>query len=462
MFCQRVKTMSRAERIRHTIVSLVAITALVAIALVAYPRLVGMLKKPDPVVHEHGSFLFELHGQNTLRLSEKAVKAIETVKVRPAPEPDPLLLPGYLSVDPSTLVPIHSRFPGQVVEMGTVEVLGPDGQVKSRLLRYGDSVKEGDLLAIVWSTDIGQKKSELVDALSKLSLDQTVLANLSKAPGAVPQLRFDMVRRDVEADKIQVNSAMRTLRSWRLEEAEIDEVVQEAKQLHDAHQQTAAARTWSELPIRSPRDGVVLEKNVNVGEVVDTTDNLFKIADLTTIQVLAYVYEEDLPVLEQLKPDARHWKIDLKSDPNDPQRPGKFELIGDVLDSVTRTGPVIGWTDNHDRKLRVNQFVTATINLPADPAMVAIPTSALIEEGQTTAVFVETDAAAHEVTRRVVAVTRRGKEHVFIRSEPNEQERKEGAEPLRAGESVVWRGALDLDSELSNLLSIGGVDNGGE
>lgn len=452
--------MSRAERIRHTIISLVAIGVLVAIAMFAYPRLVGLLKQPDPKVHEHGSPLFQLHAENGLRLSEKAVEAIDlkTVKVRPAPEPDPLLLPGYLSVDPNGLVPIHSRFPGQVVEIGRVETRDIDGKIKSRLLRYGDSVKEGDLLAIVWSTDIGQKKSELVDALSKLRLDETVLANLSKAPGAVPQLRFDMVRRDVEADKIQVNSAMRTLRSWRLEEDEIDEVVQEAKQLHDAHQQTAAARTWSELPIRSPRDGVVLEKNVNVGEVVDTTDNLFKIADLKTIQVLAYVYEEDLPVLEQLKPEERLWKIDLKSDPNDPQRPGKFDLIGDVLDSVTRTGPVIGWIDNHDRKLRVNQFVTATINLPADPTMVAIPTSALIEEGQTAAVFVETDAAAHEVTRRVVAVTRRGKDQVFIRSEPNEQERQEGAESLKSGELVVMRGALELDSELNNLLSIGEAD----
>lgn len=454
--------MSRAERIRHTIVSIVAIGALVVIAVIAYPHLVGLLKKPAATVQEHGSPLFELHGQNGLRLSEKAVEAIDlkTVEVKHAPEPDPLLLPGYLSVDPSRLVPIHSRFPGQVVEIGMVETRGADGRVKRRLLRYGDSVQEGDLLAIVWSTDIGQKKSELVDALSKLSLDETVLANLNKAPGAIPPIKFDMVRRDVEADKIQVNSAMRTLRSWRLEEDEIDAVVQEAKQLHDAHQQTAAARSWSELPIRSPRTGVVLEKNVNVGEVVDTTDNLFKIADLTTIQVLAHVYEEDLPVLEQLKPEDRQWKIDLKSDPNDPPRPGTFELIGDVLDSVTRTGPVIGWIDNADRKLRVNQFVTATINLPADPAMVAVPTSALIEEGQTAAVFVETDAAAHEVTRRVVAVTRRGKDQVFIRSEPDELERKEGAEPLKVGARVVMRGALELDSELNNLLSIGGVDTG--
>ncbi|HET6880750.1 MAG TPA: efflux RND transporter periplasmic adaptor subunit [Pirellulales bacterium] len=456
--------MSRATKVRHTIITIVAVGGLLLVALIAYPRLVALIRRPDPVIQHHGSVLFKLKGKNKniLIVSEEALKAIhlETTPVEAAPEPDPLLLPGYLSVDPNRLVPIHSRFPGQVVELGRIKARDVDGTIQERSLRYGDPVKQGDLLAIVWSTDIGQKKSELVDALSKLSLDETILMNFKRAPGAVPQLKLEEARRNLEADKIQVNSARRTLTSWRLEPWEIDEVEQEAKQLHDARQQTAAAKTWSELPIRSPRDGVVLEKNVNVGEVIDTTDNLFKIADLTVIQVLAYVYEEDLPVLEQLKPEERHWKVDLKSDPNDPQRPGMFQLIGDVLDSVTRTGPVIGWIPNTDRKLRVNQFVTATINLPADPTMVAVPTSALVEEGGTAAVFVETNPVEHEITRRVVAVTRRGKERVFVRSEPNEKERQQGAEPLKAGEHVVMRGGLKLDSELNNLLSTGGVDTG--
>jgi cobalt-zinc-cadmium efflux system membrane fusion protein len=455
--------MSRAAKVRHTIVTTVVVAVLLIVAMIAYPWLVSLVKRPDPVVQHHGSVLFKRKGEKSLIVSEAALKAIdlETTAVQAAPEPDPLLLPGYLSVDPNRLVPIHSRFPGQVIELGRITARDVDGTVNDRPLRYGDPVKKDDLLAIVWSTDIGQKKSELVDALSKLTLDETILRNLQSAPGgAIPPIKIEEARRNVEADKIQANSARRTLASWRLRQEEIDEVEQEARQLHTAQQQTAAARTWSELPIRSPQAGVILEKNVNVGEVIDTTDNLFKIADLTMIQVLAYVYEEDLPVLEQLKPEQRHWKIDLKSDPNDPQRPGMFQLIGDVLDSVTRTGPVIGWIGNADHKLRVNQFVTATIGLPADPTMVAVPTSSLIEEGGTEAVFVETNPVEHEVTRRVVAVTRRGKELVFIRSEPNDQERLQGAEPLRAGERVVKRGGLELDNELNNLLSSGGVDTG--
>jgi cobalt-zinc-cadmium efflux system membrane fusion protein len=448
--------MSRVAQIRHRLVTVVLILGLLGAAILVYPHLVGVLKPQDAVRHNKGSVLFTLKGDETIQVSPEAVVAIgmKVVEVGHAPAPEPLRLPGYLLVDPNSLVPIHSRFPGEVVRIGTTEEVNGRGESHSRPIRFGDTVKFGQLLAVVWSTDIGQKKSELVDALSKLALDETILKNLRRASGnAVPERNLIEAERNVEADKILVNSARRTLRSWRLTEEEIDSVIEEAKQLRDNRQQTAAAQTWSELQIWSPTDGVVLEKNVNVGEVVDTSDNLFKVANLSTIQVLAYVYEEDLPMLEQLGPDQRKWQIDLKSDPNDRPRPGKFSLIGAVIDQTLRTAPIVGWLDNNDQKLRVNQFITATVELPADPTMVMLPTSALIEEGSTAAVFVETDHENHEITRRVVAVTRRGEKMVFVRAEPNDEERKEGAMPLHVGERVVVSGALELDSELTNLKS---------
>jgi cobalt-zinc-cadmium efflux system membrane fusion protein len=448
--------MSRLPHIYHRLITVVLIVGLVVAALVSYRRLATILKPPEAVRHSKGSLLFTLKGEETIKVSSEAVAAIglEFVEVAHAPAPEPLRLPGYLLVDPNSLVPIHSRFPGEVAEIGQTEEVNGRGERHSRKLRFGDSVKAGQLLAVVWSTDIGQKKSELVDALSKLALDETILKNLHKAGAmAVPERQFIEAERNFEADKILVNSALRTLRSWRLTEEEIQAVVEEAKQLRGNQQQTVAAQTWSELQIRSPTDGVILEKNVNVGEVVDTTDNLFKVANLSTIQVLAYVYEEDLPMFEQLRPEQRNWLIDLKSDPNDRPRPGKFSLIGAVIDQTLRTAPIVGWLENHDHQLRVNQFITATVEFPADPTMVMLPTSTLVEEGSTAAVFVETNREDHEVTRRVVAVTRRGEKMVFVRAEPNEEERKEGAAPLHVGERVVISGAWALDYELTNLKS---------
>jgi cobalt-zinc-cadmium efflux system membrane fusion protein len=447
---------------RQAMVFVIFAVVLAGVALYGYPKLREYLKPHEPEVQGQVSQMYQLTGPESLTLKPEAVEAIglETVAVERAGAPDPLRLPGYLLIDPNGLVPVHSRFPGEVVRIGVTEIDDGDGKTKTRRFRYGDSVKAGQLLAVVWSTDVGQKKSDLVDALSRLALDEKILKQLTEAgPSVVPARQIAEAARAVEADKIAANSARRTLLAWRLKPEEIDEVEQEALQLKHKEQQTAAAKTWSELEIRAPMNGVIVEKSVNDGEIVDTDDALFKVADLDQVQVLAYIFEEDLPLVEQLKPRERVWQVDLKSDPVDKPRPGRFELVGSVIDQTLRTAPIIGWLDNRDRKFRANQFVTATIALPPDPGMVSVPTSALIEEGSTAAVFVETDHERHEVTRRVVAVTRRGEKSVFIRAEPTDDERSQGAKPLGEGERVVMSGGLELDSELTNLKSAG-VDGG--
>ena len=52
--------------------------------------------------------------------------------------------------------------------------------------------------------------------------------------------------------------------------------------------------------MRAPFAGVVLEKNITTGDIVDTNLDLFKVADLDRLGVMADVYEEDLPALESL------------------------------------------------------------------------------------------------------------------------------------------------------------------
>lgn len=450
----------KIKPVTKSAVSAVVVLAVIVGAFLVYRPLLRYFKPRQPPKGRAQSVLFKLvpDKPDALVVSDDAVTAIhlETLAVSPARAPDPLRLPGQLGLDPNNLVPVHSRFAGEVVAVGTFEqkVTDENGKetVVKRLLRYGDPVKRDQILAMVWSTDIGQKKSELVDAISKYQLDKKLLDKLeSVGTDFVPRIQIETARRNVEADRIAITAAERTLRSWRLTDEEIREVRDEALQIVNQSPDTAAARTWAELEIRSPIEGNLVEKNVNPGTIVDTNDDLMKVANLSRIQVLASVYEEDLPFLDRLKPEERHWEIDLKADAFDNRLPGKFETIGVAIDPTMHTGALIGWVDNAAHRLRTGQFVTATIKLPADPEMVEVPASALVEEGTREAVFVETDAARHEVTRRLVAVTRRGQHWVFIRAEPNEQERAAGAQPLKVGEKVVMSGGLELNSELQNL-----------
>ncbi|HEX3727761.1 MAG TPA: efflux RND transporter periplasmic adaptor subunit, partial [Pirellulales bacterium] len=436
----------------RTVVSVVAAIAVVAavVALKPWSRMRSALASESAPAEAKasGKDLLALAAgrKDSLNISEEDLKTLDIhmYEVRPAPPPEPIRLPGSVFLDPGRMVRAHSRFDGEVVKIGTTtETAGePLGRPKARarLLRFGDKVHKGEVLAVVWSKDVGEKKSELIDALSKLSIDYSMLQRYrAVAKGTVPERTIHEADRLYEGDLVAVDRAERTLRSWRLTEDEIAAVHREARDIQQqaGNQDKNLGKSWAETEVRSPIDGVIVEKNFNVGDIVANSQDLFKIADLSHVQVFASAYEEDLAVIKALPPERRHWLIDLKSDPNDIPVPGKIDVIGNIIDPTQHSGAVMGGLDNADGRLSIGQFVTATIQLPPDPSLVAVPTSALIEDGMGGVVFVEVGRAGHVFARRKVVVVRRGRELAYIRSHPNPQEALAGAEGLLAGQRVI-------------------------
>src|SRR5262249_17887412 len=157
-----------------------------------------------------------------------------------------------------------------------------------RPLRFGDGVRKGQLLAVVWSKDLGEKKSELVDAVSRLKLDQEILQQLKEgySSGVTPERSLREQERNVESDLIALARAERTLRAWRLTDAEIEAIKAEAEAIRkDPNKRGREDKDWARVEVRAPQDGTILEKNVTVGDIVDTAADLFKIADLNRLSV---------------------------------------------------------------------------------------------------------------------------------------------------------------------------------
>src|SRR5262249_56202379 len=121
----------------------------------------------------------------------------------------------------------------------------------------------------------------------------------------------------VECDIIAVDKAERTLHSWQVSEAEIAALRAEAIKIHERNvrQDAKLNANWARVEVRAFVDGTIMEKNVAVGDYVSNELDLFKIADLSRMDVMAYAYEEDVPVLERLPADRRDWTIYLKADP---------------------------------------------------------------------------------------------------------------------------------------------------
>lgn len=408
---------------------------------------------------------------------------VQTATVQPAPPPEPLRLRGSLMLDANRLARVKCLFAGQVISIGKADErqrkVGPalptnlvdKNTDDPGTLRYGDAVKKGQVLALVWSKDVGSMKSQLVDAISHLEVDQKLFDRYVKADkGVIAQKDYDNARRNVEADLIQVSLAERTLRSYRLTEDEITAVRREAEKLAHRNAADIAARsqptkerpdhmavdpdverTWAETAVRSPIDGIIVEKNFTIGDAVDSTTTLFQIVDLKYLQVMVNAYEEDLAALRRLKPEQMRWKIYL--DGAGASRPieGEIDQIGRIIDPTQHTGLVTGWLSNPGGDRLIGEFVTARVDLPSDPTLAAIPASALIEEGDSARVLASVNGSHREFTPRPVAVVQRGRQIVLVRAEPNDAEKKRGALPLRVGEEVVTTGNLQLAAELANF-----------
>ncbi len=186
---------------------------------------------------------------------------------------------GRVATDERREAQIHTKFEG-VIESLSVNFTG-------------QSVRRGDPLLSVYSTDLLATQQELILA---------------------ERMRSDLGRTLAEAAK-------RRLLLWDMSAADIDRVVQSGQ----------AVRS---VVLRSPVSGVVLMKNALLGARVMPTDTLYVIADLSSVWILADVYELDLPFVRvgqlaqvTLSASGQSWT-------------GRVIFVAPIVDDATRTAKV--------------------------------------------------------------------------------------------------------------------------
>ena len=182
----------------------------------------------------------------------------------------------------------------------------------------------------------------------------------------------------------------------------------------------------------SPIDGIVFEKKVIQGQMVKEGEVLYRIADLSTLWVIADVAERDLAVLKVGQPAT----MTFRAFPDEP-RQGKIAFILHELDMKTRTAKVRIEVANPDHRLRHEMFADVVIDTGAEDAeRVSVPTSAVIDNGTRQIVLIERGEGKYEP--RQVKLGMRGDGYVEI---------KDG---VKAGEKVVVTANFLIDAE-SNL-----------
>ncbi|WP_064706910.1 efflux RND transporter periplasmic adaptor subunit [Rhizobium bangladeshense] len=186
----------------------------------------------------------------------------------------------------------------------------------------------------------------------------------------------------------------------------------------------------------SPRNGVVLERLATTGMMAKPGDPLFKIADISTVWIVAEVPEYDIGSVKIGSPV----KVSVRSLPGQ-SFSGTVSLFYPQIEEQTRTTKVRIELANPNGLLLANMYADVEIEADAPKPVVSVPSSAVIDTGDRQVVFIDKGDGRFEP--KDVSVGVRGGEHTEI------------LKGIVAGDKVVVAAnfLLDAESNLNSALS---------
>lgn len=246
------------------------------------------------------------------------------------------------------------------------------------------------------------------------------------------------VRAEQESARLQLARAERLFSEQAIPERQLDE--------SRARMQVAVARTTaaearlvqygsgggapgSAMPIRAPLAGTLVLAQATSGESVEEGRVLFGVIDLSRLWLQAKVFEPDIPKVE----GARSAWFTLEGYDETfvvGESNGKLVTVGRVIDPRSRTVPVIFELDNPGGRLRIGQFAKVHIATGAALRLLAVPESALIDEGGKAVAYVQVEGERFE--RRALTLGPRARGWVGVTA------------GLQGGEHVVTQGAYEI------------------
>jgi len=306
-----------------------------------------------------------------------------------------LRLTGRLVWDENRTVRIYPAFAGRVLQI---------------LVKTGEHVGRGQVLAKLASPDFGQVQADARRAQSDFALAEKNLTRLRELHAAGVSSRKDLAT--AEADYARADAELaRATSKVKLYGASNDSVDQN-------------------LSLASPIDGVIVERNINPGQELrqdlQLANNpaMFVITDPTRLWVQLDANESQLA---SLKPGR---KVQLRSSAWPEETfTATLENISDFIDTATRTVKVRGSVENHERRLKGEMFVTAELQ-ETPRADLQMPEKALVLSGDNYYVFVEEKPGRYSRQEVKVDVVREGVASV--------------ASGVKLGQKVVIEGNLFL------------------
>lgn len=322
---------------------------------------------------------------------------------------------------------MYRDFPGTVQpNQNTLAEITPlvRGRVTDVYVDVGQEVKGGTLLARLYSSELGRAQSAYLKASARLREGELAFTRSRELleDGAVSVAEFQRREADLLAVRAEARETRDRLELLGLREHEIERLERE----HTIR---------SYFPIKAPFAGRVITRNLTKGEVVETDDKLFTVADLSNVWVIASVPEKDIPYIHKAADHDQPVEIRLSAYPHESFQ-GHITYVGDVLDPATRTLQIRVEVRNQEERLKPEMFASARVFSDPEPNALTIPSTAVLQDKGETVVFVQLDPQQFE--RRVVKLDSESGNLLKVR------------DGLREGDRVVVSGSFALKSELAH------------
>lgn len=313
-----------------------------------------------------------------------------------------------------------------------------DGKVMKVFVEPGDIVKIGQPLIQIKSDIIGQIQLEFLDTYIDVvsNINQMIAQyNLSAktykresilfSEGISSRAEYEVARAQMLKDKANLDSLI-------IKKNAIIKVYAQRIALYGGNagailESSKTKRIYPYITLTANKHGVVLDRKVNQGEIIEQNRELFNIADLSTIWLVGYAFEKDVPYLKV----GQNVTGVFEEQQEKPVK-GRLSYVASILDTDQKTLEVRADIPNKDFTIKPNTYSemivdTGTINT------LAVPNSALQKYGDYTFAYVK--VAPHTYEERKVEIGQNNDKYSEVKL------------GLNMGEEVVSNGSFSLLGE---------------
>lgn len=337
---------------------------------------------------------------NLVKAGDNLGPIVKLGVVEKLPLSETLRVAGQVDFDEQRVARIGATVTGRVTELVAV---------------LGQQVKVGDTLAVLNSTELGAAQLAYMKARAQAQLHQRNVERAQQLLAADVIGSAELQRRESELSisLAEQRAAADQLRVLGVSTQALERLIQDGK-------------INSISPVVATLSGTVVERPVTQGQVVQPSDVIFTVADLSRVWVEAEVPEQQAASVRS----GQNISVEIPSLGR--SLTAKLIYIADTVNPASRTVLVRSEVDNRDRSLKPAMLATVLIEGPPTERVV-VPDAAVVRENNKDYLFVEVGPNTYRLTELVLGQSLGGKRPV-IRG-------------VTEGTRIVVDGAFHLNNE---------------